>query len=349
MSKCNTKVNSRSMAHYQQLSIEDREQIHSGLWEGRSLREIARELGRNPSTISRELQRNIKGERRRYTPRLAHLRATERIQTRGHRLRLKHAVIREYAIQQLKDKDYSPEQIAGTLPSVHPGYSISPEAIYQFIYAQYQRHGWGHCIGEDLRMCLKRRHKVRHPKFVPFKEEKGAIRNRVFIDDRPAEVDARIAIGHWEGDSMVSRQSLVGLNTLVERVTGLVFISKILNTTAEITTRAVTARLKHLPHQLRKTLTVDNGHENAGHQNIAREIKTKVFFAHPYHSWERGTNENTNGLIRWYLPKRTDFATISDERIREIEYRLNTRPRKRLGWRTPLEVFNQRVALKGGI
>jgi IS30 family transposase len=337
------------MAHYQQLSIEEREQIHVGLWAGKSLREIARRLHRPPSTVSRELKRNIPGERRYYVPRLAHQRAAHRIQTRGHRPRLKQAVIRAYVIRTMKEEDYSPEQIAGTLPSVHPGHSISPEAIYQFVYAQYRRQGFGACIGEDLRMCLKRKHKVRHPKLVPFQEASGRIKNRVFIDDRPVEVDARIATGHWEGDSMVSRQSLVGLNTLVERVTGLVLITKISNTTAKETARVVTERLKVLPKQLRKTMTVDNGHENAHHEQITRDLKMNIYFAHPYHSWERGTNENTNGLIRWYLPKRTDFATISDERIHEIEYRLNTRPRKRLGWRTPLEIFNQRVALEGGM
>lgn len=335
------------MPHYQQLSIEEREQIHTGLWEGKSLREIGRGLSRNPSTISRELRRNINGDQRRYVPRLAHRRAAVRIQTRGHRPRLKNAVIRAYTISHLKDEDYSPEQIAGTLPGTHPGCSISPEAIYQFIYAQYRRHGFGTCIGEDLRLCLKRRHTVRHPKLMPFQEAKGPLKNRVFIDERPREVDARVIPGHWEGDSMVSRQSLVGLNTLVERVTGVVFITKIKNTTAEETTRAVTGRLTRVPKRMRQTMTVDNGHENANHEQTAKNLDLKIYFAHPYHSWERGTNENTNGLIRWYLPKRTDFATISDERIREIEHRLNTRPRKRLGWQTPLEVFHQRVALKG--
>lgn len=332
--------------HYQQLTIEERERIQTGLWEGASLRDIARSLGRDPSTISRELERNIEGERRRYAPRMAQMRAEERIRTRGQRPRLKNAIIREYTIKKLKEEDYSPEQIAGTLSSTYPDCSISPEAVYQFIYAQYQRGGWGRCIGEDLRMHLKRRHKVRKPKLVPFKEEKGPIKDRIFINERPREVDERIIPGHWEGDSMVSRQSLVGLNTLVERVTGLVFITKIKNTTAKETTRAVTRRLQPLPKKMRQTITVDNGHENAGHEKIAKEIGVKIYFAHRYHSWERGTNENTNGLIRWYLPKRTDFATISDERISEIEYRLNTRPRKRLGWKTPLEVFNQSVALK---
>jgi IS30 family transposase len=276
---------------------------------------------------------------------MAEKRAKERIKTRGTRQRLKYKKIRDYAIKMLKE-DYSPEQISGTLPIKYPGYSISPEAIYQFIYSQCRSGGSGRCFGEDLRIYLKRKHRVRKPKFVQFKAEKGSISNRIFIDERPQEVNERIEKGHWEGDSMVSRKSLVGLNTLVERVTGLVFISKIKNTTAKETTRVVTKRLKNLPENLRKTITLDNGHENAGHEEIKKEIGTDVFFAHPYHSWERGTNENTNGLIRWYLPKGTDFAKIPNERIKEIELKLNTRPRKRLGWRTPLEAFNQSVALK---
>lgn len=303
-------------------------------------------LGRDPSTICRELRRNIRGERRRYAPRVAHERAQRRIQERGRRERLKDPRIRTYVIRTLKEEDYSPEQIAGTLPHEHPGYSISPEAIYQFVYAQYRRNGYGRCVGEDLRGYLKRRHRIRKPKYTSFKKESGPIQNRVFIDDRPREVDERRILGHWEGDSMVSRKSLVALNTLVERVSGLVLITKINNTTAQETTRVVTQRFAPLPEKSRKTMTLDNGHENAGHETIARETGTKIFFAHPYHSWERGTNENTNGLIRWYLPKGTDFATVSDARVTDIEHRLNTRPRKRLGWKTPLQVFQQGVALE---
>lgn len=334
------------MAHYQQLSIAEREAIQIGLWEGKSLRLIAYSLRRNPATIFRELKRNIWEDRRRYFPRLAHQRARNRIQARGTRARLKCPFIRDYVVQKLKD-DFSPEQIAGRLHFDHPSYSVSPEAIYQYIYAQYRRGGWSDCIGEDLRKYLKRGHKVRKPKYIPFPVEKGCIANRIWIDERPRSVEQRKEWGHWEGDSIVSRKSLVALNTLVERVTGLVFISKIQNTTAQETTQAVTQRLQCLPKPLRKTLTVDNGHENAGHQAITKEIQTNVFFAHPYHSWERGTNENTNGLIRWYVPKGTDFAIINEDRIKAIEHKLNTRPRKRLGWQTPLEVFNQRVALKG--
>ena len=163
------------------------------------------------------------------------------------------------------------------------------------------------------------------------------------IEERPAEVQKRKIIGHWEGDSVVSRKSKVGLNTLVERKTGLVLISKIQNGTSNETANTVINRLKYFPC---KTLTTDNGTENFAYEKIQNELKISCYFAHPYCSGERGTNENTNGLIRHYLPKGTDFATISNETIQNVENILNNRPRKRLGWKTPLEVFNESVALQ---
>ena len=142
---------------------------------------------------------------------------------------------------------------------------------------------------------------------------------------------------------MVSKKSKVGLNTLVERKTGLVLISKIQDSTSNETANTVISRLKDFPC---KTLTTDNGKENFAYEKIQEELQISHYFAHPYHSWERGTNENINGLIRWYFPKGIDFATISNEAISHVEYILNTRPRKRLGWKTPLEVFNESVALQ---
>lgn len=146
---------------------------------------------------------------------------------------------------------------------------------------------------------------------------------------------------------MVSRQSSVGLNTIVERKTGFVFITRVQNATAEATKAAVVNRLSFLPKEFLITLTSDNGSENALYDQIEEELDIFWYFAHPYHSWERGTNENTNGLVRWYFPKGTDFATISDEAIQAVEDTLNNRPRKRLGWKTPLEVFNESVAIRG--
>ena len=330
--------------NYKQLSMEEREIIQTGLWEKKSLRTIARELGRSPATLSRELQRNSvrntlrSSETLRYLPRVAHAKAHTRIMTRGTRPRLKSRLIRDYAHEKLQE-GWSPEQIAGRLYRDHR-YRISHEAIYQYIYAQYYRGGYGRCTGSDLRRLLRRRHRVRHRRKQLYAIERGALQHRISIDQRPAIVDARVQAGHWEGDSMVSKQTPVRLNTLVERVSGLVCITKLPDGTSGETARTVIRRLQRIPRNLRRSLTVDNGFENAGHESVMTAMNMPVYFAHPYHSWERGTNENTNGLIRWYLPKKTDFAMIPETTIQDIEDRLNTRPRKRLRWRTPKEVFN---------
>jgi IS30 family transposase len=175
---------------------------------------------------------------------------------------------------------------------------------------------------------------------VLYAVEKGAIANRVSIRKRPEEVADRVVPGHWEGDTVESKKRMAGLNTLVERTSGIVFISKLRDHTSAATTEVVIRRLQRIPRRLRKTLTLDNGPENARHELVTKCTGAKCFFANPYHFWERGTNENTNGLIRWYLPKGTDLSSVPESAIQEIEYELNTRPRKRLGWKTPLEVFN---------
>ena len=330
---------------YQHLTIEEREKIQELLWQKVSVREIAKVVCRSPSSISREITRNIPLKRA-YRPRLANDRALRKRKCRGRKLRLKNNFIRRYVVAKLKI-GLSPEQIAGRLHRDHPTESISPEAIYQFIYSHVYREGRGLMRPgyRDLRPYLKRRHKRRAPQGM--RQAQRVFRPKgPSIDDRPKEVAERKVIGHWEGDSIISRKSKVALNTLVERKTGLVFITKILDTTARKTKEAVVGRLKVLPNKIRKTLTVDNGSENAEYAEIKKELEIDCFFAHPYHSWERGTNENTNGLIRWYFPKGTDFATISDEMIQTVEKALNNRPRKRLGWLSPLEVFNQSVALQ---
>ena len=297
----------KCMAHtYQQLNIGERESIEKGLWEGKSLRSIALSIGRSPGTVSRELKRNCPASRRQYTPRLAQERATARIMTRGKRPRLKNDFIRS-CVQNRLGQGYSPEQIAGRLSVEFSIYRISHEAIYQYIYAQYRRGGYGTCRGVNLRAFLRRRHKVRHPKKIPYVIERGALQERISIDERPEEVSDRSIPGHWEGDSIVSRQSLVRLNTLVERTSGFVCISKVSSGSGKETTRAVIRHLCRIPRRLRKTLTVDNGFENAGHKDILKSLETDVYFAHPYHSWERGTNENTNGLIRQMCVPKTVY------------------------------------------
>ena len=330
---------------YQQLTVSEREKIQEGLWAKKSLRSIAEDIGRPVSTISREIKRNKPPERNLYTPRLAEERAKEKRKERGRHDRLKNQTIREYVIAKLKD-GYSPEQISGRLSLEQPEWKISHEAIYQYIYAQFYREGNGRCLTENLRIYLKRGHRHRTAKGM----RKG---QRIFkpkgisIDDRPKSVEERKVVGHWEGDSIVSRKSPYALNTIVERKTGLVFITRLKDHTAKETSVSVIERLGSLPLKFRMTLTLDNGTENSDYETITNTLGTVCYYAHPYHSWERGTNENTNGLIRWYLPKGTDFATITDEEIVAVETALNNRPRKRLGWKTPLEAFNESVAVTG--
>lgn len=328
---------------FTQLSIEDREYIQAQLQAGSSLRQIGRELGRPHSTLSRELKRNYPPHRERYTSRLAHERAQSMTIRRGQRPRLKSQFIRDYVEEKLKE-DWSPEQIAGRLKKDHPDYRISPEAIYLYIYSRCERVGYGVQVeGEDLRVYLRRKHKRRNRKKVPFPSEQGHIRNRVSIEKRPTYIEKRKQVGHWEGDSMVSRQSKAGLNTLVERVTGVVKISKLNNLTALETQQAVTTRLSVLPPSLRRTLTTDNGKENGNHEAVRKAVNLTWYFCHAYASHERGTNENTNGLIRQYFPKKTDFDTVSAAEVAFVEERLNNRPRKRLKYKTPNEVFTRLV------
>lgn len=327
---------------YQHLSVEEREEIQRGMWQKESVRSIAKRLGRSPASISREITRNQPLQRA-YFPRLANERALLKRKERGRKLRLKNQTIRRYVTQKLKE-GYSPEQISGRM-MLDINETVSHEAIYQYIYARVHRGGNGSMKPgyPDLRVYLKRRHRRRAKKGM----RKG---DRIFkpkgpvIDDRPRVVDRRSRIGDWEGDSIESRDHQPGLNSLVDRRSGLLLLSKLSAKTAEATREVVARRLKYMPAH---TLTIDNGSENRTWEETEKEAKVKVYFAHPYHSWERGTNENTNGLVRWYFPKGTDFRNVSEEQIARVEYALNTRPRKRLGYRTPLEVFNQGVALAG--
>lgn len=312
-------------------------------WQKISVRVMAQTLGRSPSSVSRELRRNFPREHRVYTPRLAHERALKKRKCRGRNERLKNDAIRSYVIAHLK-KRWSPEQIAGRI-TPDTGEHISHEAIYQYIYAQLQP---GNGLAKkgclDLRPCLRRRKKGRSPKGMR-RRERLIIPARFVIDARPVEVGARVRIGDWEGDTVESVSHKPGVNTLVERRTGLVFITKLKGKTSADTLAAVSKRFESLPSPLKRTLTLDRGSENRRFKEMEAETGVRCFLAHAYSSWERGTNENTNGLIRDYFPKKTDFTIIREEEIAYVERELNTRPRKRLGWKTPQEVMS--VALQG--
>jgi len=308
------------------------------LWAKSSIRAIARELKRSPSSVSREIERNRPPERNRYTPRLAQERATEHRKKRGREERLKNDVLRSYVISHLK-LGWSPEQIAATTKDA-VGASISHETIYQFVYARVSKASnlmYRH--QEDLRPYLARHRRARMHKGMrkPYRIDKGPLPS---IESRPCDVNERNDIGHWEDDSIVCSPTIpVRLRTTNERKSGIVFIDKADDRTMAEANRITMKRFESLPPHLRKTLTRDRGSENFGYEELQEKLGIQCFFAHAYHSWERGSNENTNGLIRRFFPKKTDFRSVTDEEIRMVERLLNSRPRKRLGWKTPYEVF----------
>lgn len=324
---------------YRHLSKEERDLIAVLKAQGCSLREIGEKLGRDKGTISRELRRNApdiyKGY---YLSHKAQERARGRWVTAHIRARLKSPAIQAYVVQGLK-AGLSPELIAGRLPLDQPGVRISHEAIYQYIYAECR----------ELIRYLVRHNKKRRCRGHSRKHQQSHIPNRVSIAARPALVAQRERAGDWEADTVISRQSKAALQVLGDRASRLVRIRKIRQTTSAAVRQAISGILGAYPVDLRHTITYDNGHENVEHEWINKKLGTMSFFCNPYHSWEKGTVENMIGLIRRYLPKRTNFSKITEDRIAEIEDKLNSRPRKCLAYRTPYEVFRQltNVALAG--
>jgi len=321
---------------YSHLTVEERDQISVLKAEGLGPRGIASELGRHHTTISRELNRNAPPVRKgRYLSHKAHERSVQRKSAAHQRDRLKNEEIQRYVEDGLS-LHWSPEQIAGRLPSVCKGQTISHEAIYQYIYTE--RH--------DLVTTLARHHRKRQKRGHSRKHRKPHIPNRISIEDRPQYIEDRKQAGHWERDSLVSRASKACLDVKIERKSRYTLIDKLEQRTAEAVRIVVIARLKPYPMHLRRSLTYDNGSEHAEHEMINRALGTRSYFCHPYSSWERGSNENMNGLIRRFLPKKTDFSKVSSAYINQIEFLLNNRPRKCLNYKTPAEVFFKSGALK---
>ena len=327
--------------HYKHLSVFDRTRIGTKWKEGMHVRDIAALIKRDRSTVIRELKRNGSGKNLGYRPEFAHTKAWKKREKRGVRPLLKNTLIRDYVTEKMKD-GWSPEQIQLRLPIDHPGQKISYEAIYQYVYAHVRKGGTIKKGCDDLRPHLARRHKRRQKK--GFRQTQKLYRPQLpSIEDRPSIVDTRKELGHWEDDTMVSRESTDRLKTINERVSGVVFIGKMKDGTITESNRVVVERLSPVPERLRKTLTRDRGSENFGYQEIQKELQMQCFFAHAFCSQERGSNENLNGLIRRILPKKTNFANVSAEEIRRIEHLLNSRPRKRHGGKTPYEVFFERT------
>lgn len=325
--------------NYKQLTVEERERIQELLWQKASVRKIAQELGRSPSSISRELKRNQTKQLRLYRPRLAQNQALERRTHRQDRKLDANKQLKTYVTTQLK-LGWSPEQIAASATKA-TGASISYEAIYQYVYAQIHRGGRGYLKPgkEDLRPYLARRHNRRMKQGLrkPHRICKGPLPS---IDVRPEEVLERNVVGHWEDDSIVYTPTCsVRLRTTNELTSGVVFIARTKNATMADANRITEQCLGSLAPKLRKTLTRDRGSENMGYADLEKSLGIDCYFAHAYHSWERGANENVNGLIRRFFPKGTDFRTLTEAQIVQVEHLLNSRPRKRLGWKTPYEVF----------
>jgi IS30 family transposase len=321
---------------YKHLSITERELISILKAQNKPLREIARTVNRDPATISRELKRNVPPVHTGYY--LAHKaqqRSGKRKSKAHQRQRLKNDAISAYVREKLA-LGWSPEQIAGRLPLDHPGFFISHEAVYQYIYKEHH----------ELIPQLTRSHKKRHKKGHSRKHKKSHIPNRVGIQDRPQDIATRQNAGHWESDTVVSRQSTAALLLLIERKTRVTLIEKLQQKTALENAQGIIARLQGLPNPLRQTITYDNGSENTEHETVNQQLQTLSFFCNPYHSWEKGSVENAAGLVRRIYPKKTDFATVPDEEIAVTEFLLNNRPRKCLNYLTPLEAMaKQCVAL----
>ena len=311
------------MKHYSQLTLEQRYIIYSMLKIGLTQLKISEEIGVHKSTIGRELKRNLGG--RGYRPKQANTFAEYRRQAKV-RPRIDGSTWAY--VEQLICKEWSPEQISGWMKK-NMEIAVSHEWIYQYVLKDKLDGG-----SLYLHLRCKQKRKKRYGSY----DRRGTLKNRVSIDERPDMVEERNRIGDWEADTIIGKAHKQAIVSLTERKSGLALIYKVDRRTKGNTEGAVRRLLRSISDQVH-TITSDNGKEFARHEQIAKRLKCDFYFAHPYSSWERGTNENTNGLIRQYFPKNRDFRTITHSEIIHAMKRLNNRPRKRLGFKTPNEVF----------
>ncbi|WP_201601755.1 IS30 family transposase [Psychrobacter piscatorii] len=302
---------------YTHLSLGERYQIYALKGAKHSINFIARVLNRSPSTISRELRRNksLRGYRAKH----ANNKACDR---RANNATTIVTDLWAWVTDKLKE-NWSPEQISG----VHAG--ISHMSIYRYIWRDKRQ-------GGTLWQCLRRKAKPYRKRLTA--ETRGRINDRVSIHERPCIVEERSRIGDWEADTVIGQHHKQAIVTLVERKTGLLKMKRVGHKTAQQVSEAMIELLAPVRLQV-KTITSDNGKEFAQHKKVKQKLFSPFFFADAYASWQRGTNENTNGLIREYLPKGCDFRQVSDDEMQDIENKLNNRPRKRLGFKTPMQAF----------
>ncbi len=315
------------------LSNAEREEISRGLRGGESLRRIAARLARPPSTVSREVVRN--GGRRRYRAHLAEDRAF-RSARRPRRAKLARNRPLRRTVERLLELRWSPQQIAWQLRQDHPHEPemwVSHETIYQSLFVQ----GRG-ALRAELTRCLRTGRARRRP--AGRARPRGELANMVLLSERPAEVDDRAVPGHWEGDLIIGKGTRSAIGTLVERQTRFVMLVALPHgRTAEAVRTALAERILTLPEQLRRSLTWDRGKEMAEHVRFTVETGVAVYFCDPHSPWQRGSNENTNGLVRQYFPKGTDLSVHDQAHLDAVARELNGRPRQTLGWMKPSEAL----------
>lgn len=323
--------------NYTHLTADERYQIDDLQREGFSQKAIAEIIGRSTSTLSRELCRN-KGERG-WRPRQAQLKATERLIARGSgNVKRASDAAWNYAKAHLQNDQWSPEQIAGRL-ELEGLEAISHETIYKRILDDKKAGG---TLYSNLR-CKKKRKK----RYGSARSARGAIPDRVDIDQRPAIVESRKRIGDWEGDTIIGAyDGGAVIASMVERKSRYTCLAKAENKTTVAVINSIVEQMLPISDFV-TTITLDNGKEFSHHKTMSDKLNADVFFAKPYHSWERGLNENTNGLVRQYFPKRIPFDNISNNDLQIVVKKLNDRPRKCLGYKTPFEVFNKSCERRG--
>ena len=324
------------------LTVSEREEISRGVVTGQSIRSIASTLGRSPSTISRELRRN--GGRRHYRANVA----DEAAWSRSHRpktCKLAHNRALAGIVAKKLQLQWSPRQIAGWLKRTYPDdetYQVSHETIYRTLFIQARG-----ALKKELLQHLRRTRRMRRSRHHTQKTaDHGRICDAVSIRERPAEAEDRAVPGHWEGDLLFgSNNSQIA--TLVERHTRYVMIARVKSKNTETVINALIRQAHKLPRELYQSLTWDRGKEMADHKRFSLDTDIKVYFCDPQSPWQRGSNENTNGLLRQYFPKGMDLSNVHQNRLNAVARRLNERPRETLNFETPAERFNQCVASTG--
>ena len=327
---------------YTELSVEERATIQVGQYQGLSQREIARMLGRSPSTISRELRRN-RSLNGRYVAHVAQAHTRERRKVCRPARKLVLGNERFELVLHLLRERFSPEQIAGKLRVMKINFEeayVCRETIYKASYAMP--------VGElrkELVQCLRQGKSTRRPRAGGV-DRRGQIPDMVSIHLRPPEVEDRLMPGHWEGDLIKGKNNASAVGTLVERSSGYLMLVKMNDATATSAVEGFSAALNGMPLAARKSMTYDQGKEMARHAELTQKTGIAVYFADPHSPWQRGTNENTNGLVRQFLPKGTDLSRYTQEELDKFAYLLNIRPRKRFNWLCPIEVFTQLMGLQ---